>query len=447
MSISEQYEAKLAKENKVQKKKDGVYYTPEDTASLLADFFLPLKGENICDVGCGCGNLILAYLEKLSFDDAVDVIKNKLYLYEKDKTALEITVQEIKRKYKVAPKKAIHCDFLDPVVQLPPNAKVISNPPYGRIKKDNNWNLETDTNDLYGFFMEKILKQAVSFALLTPYSFLHTKKFYDIRKILSDNFGGMIFSFDNVPGSIFSGHKHGTFNSNKTNSTRAAISVGEKGKKGFLVSPLIRFKNKEKERLLSEEVLKNTLPDKQWTIDKDHKVYPKIHKNLLHLYKTVKEKQEGTLKDILSKTKTDYFLDFQTTGRYFTVCSFYGLNRSGKRRLYFENEKSRDYAYLFLNSSFAYWWFRVFDGGINITKTLLESMPLFLHLFNENDWTSLLKKLKRSEKENKVYKKNAGRVQESFKIEESLRNELNDLFLNKLQTKADFRCIHKNKFF
>lgn len=43
----------------------GKYYTPEDVASLLSNWLLPLDGINICDVGCGTGNLILNYLSKL----------------------------------------------------------------------------------------------------------------------------------------------------------------------------------------------------------------------------------------------------------------------------------------------------------------------------------------------------------------------------------------------
>ena len=72
---------------------------------------------------------------------------------------------------------------------------------------------------------------------------------------MSDIGNGFIVSFDNVPGNIFCGRKHGIFNTNTANSVRASITVLKKDDalKGFKVSPLIRFKNEEREKLLKHK--------------------------------------------------------------------------------------------------------------------------------------------------------------------------------------------------
>ena len=51
--------------------------------------------------------------------------------------------------------------------------------------------------------------------------------------------------------------KHGIFNNNTANSVRAAITLLKKSddKKGFKITPMIRFKNEERNKLLKCKVL------------------------------------------------------------------------------------------------------------------------------------------------------------------------------------------------
>ena len=62
-NYGELYEIGLEHVNKISKKEMGKYYTPKDVAVIMSNWLKPLKGEKICDVGCGVGNLILNYLE------------------------------------------------------------------------------------------------------------------------------------------------------------------------------------------------------------------------------------------------------------------------------------------------------------------------------------------------------------------------------------------------
>ena len=100
--------------------------------------------QNICDVGCGVGNLILAYLDIIGAEDAIKLINDgKIYLYDIDEVALKISKYSIAIKYGKEYLKKIHiknCDFLNKKIRLPKNSKVISNPPYYKITEFNeNW--------------------------------------------------------------------------------------------------------------------------------------------------------------------------------------------------------------------------------------------------------------------------------------------------------------------
>lgn len=220
-NFAELYEIGLALQNKQAKKESGQYYTPDDVALVMSDWFNSQVGENICDVACGTGKLILTYLDLIGKENAINLIRaGKLYLYDLDDIALDIckTILLLKYGKELEPFiHAIHCDFLSKNIVLPENCKVISNPPYAAVNTINSdWD-KTDvvlnTKELYSMFMEKIITQSKSSVVITPYSFIGGNKFYSLRKIMN-NYNGFIVSFDNVPGNIFCGRKHGIFNTN-----------------------------------------------------------------------------------------------------------------------------------------------------------------------------------------------------------------------------------------
>jgi len=269
-NYGELYEIGLAIQDKESKKKSGQYYTPDDVAYVMSEWLDKSEGEAICDVACGTGKLILTYLSLIGYEKSRDLIsKGQLYLYDYDYVALNVckTIISIKYGLDIAHLiNAIHCDFLDRNIVLPENCKVISNPPYAQLPEFKDcWNkteVLLDTHEFYSAFMEKIFSQAVSTVIITPFSFISGKKFYSLRKIMSNTGGGFIVSFDNVPGNIFCGRKQGIFNTNTANSVRAAITVLNKNEiKGFRVSPLIRFKNEQRNIILNSSFLEGLLPD------------------------------------------------------------------------------------------------------------------------------------------------------------------------------------------
>ena len=453
-SYGELYEIGLEHVNKISKKEMGKYYTPKDVSNVMSNWLKPLKGDNVCDVGCGTGNLILSYLDNLKNSDATKLIGNgNLYLYDLDETALEICKYSIAIKYGkeyLRKIRAKHCDFLNKDIKLPKNSKVIANPPYYKIVENGkDWkitNVISDSRELYSAFIEKIITQSDSSVIITPYSFIGSDKFYSLRKVMN-NYNGFVISFDNVPGNIFNGRKHGIFNSNKGNSVRAAITVVEnKDKvKGFRFSPLIRFKTEERDRLLNNEILYSLVNDRYQIITSRHKAYYKCHSDLLNILDTWEQKSNKRMSDLfeLDEGKEIYL---PTTCRYFTVGSKRNLSRDGKRTIKVKNKNTYNYVYCMMNSTFAYWYWRLYDGGINCPLTIINSIPVFLDLFNEKQlekMNELAEKMQSQEREYLVYKVNAGKKQENIKFPKKYRNEINKLFFEVLEINENINVLNK----
>ncbi len=115
-NFGEMYEIGLAIQDKIQKKNNGQYYTPDDVALIMSKWLLNLQGEKVCDVACGTGKLILTYLDLIGEKNARNLIQSgNLYLYDLDETALEICKTSILIKYGLELEGNLHCidgDFL-----------------------------------------------------------------------------------------------------------------------------------------------------------------------------------------------------------------------------------------------------------------------------------------------------------------------------------------------
>lgn len=450
----ELYEMGLEHQNKINKKELGKYYTPKDVSMVMANWLKPLKGENVCDVGCGTGNLILNYLDVIGKKEALELLNHKqVYIYDLDEVALEICKYSIAIKYgkEVLNKiHAKHCDFLSKNIKLPTNSKVISNPPYYKISSvGEDWHVTkviNDSKELYSAFMEKIMKQSLAAVIITPYSYIGSTKFYSLRKMMN-HYNGFVVSFDNVPGNIFNGRKYGVFNTNKGNSVRAAITVVENKEKlkGFRVSPLIRFKTDERSRLLNNQYLLSLINDRYQLVNVKKKAYYKCHKDLL----TILDRWESCSNKKMSSmiyTKDGYEMYVPTTCRYFTVGAKTNLSRTGKRVIKVQDKEKYNYVYCMLNSSFAYWYWRLYDGGINCPLTIINSIPVFYDLLTDelrSQLNVLAEEMQHNESKYFVYKMNAGKVQENIKFPIEYRNKINQIFFAALGIFEDVRILNK----
>jgi hypothetical protein len=461
-NFGELYEAGLAEQDKGKKKKSGQYYTPLDVCDLMSNWLYELDGYNICDVGCGTGNLILSYLDLLGYEQSLELLKhNRIYLYDFDRIAITIAKYSIAFLYGVNYLENINIiygDFLDDKIALPKNAKIISNPPYAKFSTINDgWlgtSIQNRTKELYAAFMEKIISSGNTAVIITPYSFLGGSKFQPLRDAMN-NYNGYIVAFDNVPGNIFNGKKHGIFNTNTANSVRAAITVVENKPilSGFKTTHLIRFKNKEREKLLKSIVIKKLLSKNRQIISKKNKMYARCHVQLEDCFLNWKAKSTTSVKDFASEESGNYKLYMPNTCRYFTTASNKKLKRGGYMTISFNDLDKYNFMYCLINSSFVYWWWRIYDGGITYPKGLFNNVPIFFDLLSDQDkkfFSSIAGEMIRNEEKYIITKLNAGVVQENIKFPKKYRDAINRRLLDILSCQnkiKDFDLVHSNSFF
>ena len=344
-------------------------------------------------------------------------------------------------------------DFLSDKVKLPSNSKTISNPPYAAIQQVNpEWKdsaVLNDSRELYSVFMEKIIVGSVSSVIITPYSFISGAKFQSLRKLMN-RYSGNIYSFDNVPGNIFCGRKHGVFNTNTSNSVRAAITVVENNDaKGFRLTPLIRFKSTERQKLLKCKVLDSFLSLKRQRITLDQPMFYKCFKKLQPLYDAWVKKSDGhTLKELVSKDG-QYVLSMPNTCRYYTTACSGKMNRNGQIILHCDDEKKFNYVFCLINSSFAYWYWRMFDGGITYPTGLLMNIPTLFQILTDDDhafFGKMCAKMASKVSDYTIKKNNVG-VQENVKYPREYRDAINSRFIHIIGssvTEKDFDLVHSN---
>lgn len=459
-NFAELYETGLAVQDKYAKKGNGQYYTPDDVAKVMAKWFDGLQGEAVCDVACGTGKLILTYLDMIGFEKARALLRKGLvYLYDIDKVALTICKTILVYKYGNDIENKIHtiqCDFLSKNVVLPKNCKVISNPPYAAVSAiANTWEhteVVNRTKELYSMFMEKIITQSKCSVIISPYSFLGGNKFYPLRSEMN-NYNGFIVSFDNVPGNIFCGRKHGIFNTNAANSVRAAITVVEnkKGLYGFRLSPLIRFKNEERTKLLDTTILESFVSENYQIVSDKKPMYERCINSLSNVWKRWNNYSKTSLKYYISQSG-EYTLSMPNTCRYYTTASTGIMNRNGQIVLSFRDKDVYDFTFCLINSSFAYWYWRNYDGGITYPKGLLLNMPMFYDKLTDDDkqfFDKMATEMIELASQFTVTKNNVG-IQENIKYPRTYRDRINRRLLDILEcneSEKEFDVVHSNMAF
>ena len=439
--ISVLYEFSLAYDSHKSRKNSGQFFTPDDVAKEMALRARAIDdGSDWLDPCCGIGNLTLS-LAKVQNDPAL-FLKTRMWLVDKDSlallTAAVMLTTELGGGTKgvfTALRARSRCgDFLSSRLTKPRN--IILNPPYVIVPTDHRFESYA-AGDLYAYFIEHALETSRGIVAITPQSFTNGHKFRGLRKVLSDRLiTSDIYCFDNVPDNIFRGVKFGSQNSNAVNSTRAAILVGttdgvfsgqkHRTERQFKITPLLRWRASERQQAFL------AMDDYLTEFEPSELPFPKIGPRQVDLFQKLQSSQRR-LSDITTKRVTKYVLYIPTTPRYFITASKRALERASIRRLYFKSAKDRNLAYLLLNSNLAYWWWRVFDGGMSLSERTLMTIPIPNNFEVDND---LVKEVQISEKKNLVTKLNAGMVAENIKHPGSLIDRLTVAILGR-----DAKCL------
>lgn len=453
-NLGELYEIGLAHTNKIDKKDLGKYFTPKDVSSLMAELLLENKIKKIADVACGTGNLIIEVLTQVKTSNLFDVIKfikdGNLYLYELDALALKICLKKIEILLEENLSNYINVvkgDFLNKNITLAENASVITNPPYSVIKQYKNvWKKDDvliQAKDLYAGFISKILDKCEHAIIVSPQSYLTSEKFSLLRTKMNSDFSGEIFSFDNVPGTLFNGKKHGIFNTNGANGVRASITnIRKDSEKGFSLTHLIRFKTAQRDIVINKSFLRSKLGQTFQSLDMPIKSFKELEPMV---YGIIPEKKY--LSDLIEMDpklqKSNFKLYVSTSARYFTIASKMKLDRNGYFIVYAKNEESFDLLYSLINSSYVYMWWRFMDGGILFAKRHLLTTPYNWELFNKiKKIDDIIEEMIAQEPNYTTYKKNAGKNQESIKFPIEYRQKINNVFFPKYAEYLEL--VHNN---
>jgi predicted RNA methylase len=376
--------------NNEQKKENGVYYTPEDISmfmSIRTKLFDDGKGIWL-DPCCGLG--ILAISLASIQDDPKEFILNRLIINEKDEKQLKIALSNFQEKFGVVP-KSMNQDFLEFNFEVD---YIIMNPPYFKFKE----------SDIYAYFIEKACKTTKGFVSINPTSYTNGIKFRNTRKLLLNYTSLTSYHFDNIPGHIFEDAK-----------VRVSILIAHNKKEERKTTGQIRWKSK-----LRKNMIEN-IDDKLSLGIFSENIFYKTFPNTIQYIK-----DEKKLKDYLVPN-SEFPLFVTNSPRYFITASTQVMDRKGQIKIYLKDFDSYNKALIMLNSSYLYWWWKISDSSLSLTKKTLLSLPWIDFDYSK----TIIDRIINSEEVNKVYKKNAGKLQENIKHPKELISDLNFLFLDK----------------
>lgn len=375
------------KYNNKEKKKNGIFYTPQDISEFIskkASQFDDGKGVWL-DPCCGLGilSINLAFIQ----EDPVDFILNRLVINDNDSYQLGVALDNFREKFGVVP-RSFNEDFLEFDFECD---YIIMNPPYFKYKD----------NDIYAYFLDKASKTTSGFISINPISFTNGSKFKKTRENILQFSSITLYHFDNIPGHIFDDAD-----------VRVSIIVCHNLSNDKKTTGQIRWKTKARKQMLED--LDNNLGDGIFTKEIFYKTVPGSL-SLIH---------DDVLSNYLVK-KSNYPIYVTSTPRYFITASSTKLDRTGQIEIFMKDEDSYNKALIMLNSSYLYWWWRTSDSSMSLTRRTLLLLPWIEFEYGGD----IISSIKMSEANNKVYKKNAGKMQENIKHPKSLVGMLNSLFL------------------
>jgi hypothetical protein len=417
------YEFSVAHVNSDSRKEKGQFFTPDDVAQFMARQAKTFPVGKWLDPCAGVGNLTWHLVA--AQEDPEDFLLNRVVLSDIDSLALLIARTLLAASFQSKVDDLFsrlkdnfqQFDFLsvsdnphflekgddESLAKIPKHDYVLVNPPYLSTNRDLRFQT-AEAGDLYAYFLENIIKTSKGFVSVTPQSFTNASKFRSLRGLLLSRFSNLtIFNFDNVPANLFRGIKFGSKNSNTSNSIRAAITVASPTAGRPAITGLLRWRAAERQALFSK------LPELTSNIPLTEDFFPKVTPDLAKLFKTAGEWPK--LQTFISLRPTEHVLFVPSSPRYFITALKRPVARASQITLYFNSAKDRDYAYLLLNSSFLYWWWRVRDGGMTLSQQTIKELPCPPITFS----SQLIAELEQSEASNKVYKLNSGALQENVK--------------------------------
>ncbi len=435
------YEALVALSDHQSRREKGQYFTPDDVAVFMAGQAARFPVGDWLDPCCGVGNLSFHLAHAM--DNPSEFIANHLSLIDMDavavRTASALLVANFAARNDLAALPSLVSrsqvrDYLSSA-PLPPHSFTIVNPPYSRTTKRAQFDTG-DAGELYAYFVERVVKSSKGFIAITPASHLGASKYESLRSLLEGVSGGEVMVFDNVPDTCFRGYKYGSTNTSKTNFVRAAITVAAPGDKGWRVTPILRWSARSRGKMWAN-ARTHLVPLRKGPAGEWAKLMPRTEAVWDWL-----SSSKLRLKDLVSRERTDYQLHVASTPRYYISATKRELDRGSKHVLYFNTRSEMDQAYVLLNSSLPYWWWRCLDGGITLQLRTLLSTPIPSTLTATK---ALVEMLQDSEESDVVTKLNAGRQNENVRRPRALVDLIDKALFSDLD--FDFEMVYSPDMF
>lgn len=403
------------------------YFTPADVSTFIGEKLFEQRPAVVLDPCCGIGNLSAAAIAMFSNPSAM--LEN-WRLNDIDPIAIRTAVALISSLYATDSAQAARLqanatviDALSADLAVENETAVLMNPPYGR-------SAALGSQDMYIAFLERFIRVCSIIVAVTPAAYLTTGSGSSVRDHLKNNFSNVdVYCFDNVPDTIFRGFKYGSNNTSKTNFVRAAITVAStKGPVKMVRStPLMRWRFQSRAQLF-RHVSEYLTP----VVEGRGGIWSKttgVGRDLIARGELLQP-----LGNFVSTVPTDYSIWIAASPRYFISASTRPLSRSSLHRLDFPNRKLMEDAYLLINSSMSYFWWRTWDGHFTLKKADLLSLPFYRGPYGAVR-NQLLDRLAEAEGF-PVFKRNAGRKIENFKPDGAIVKDI-DSFLG-LQDYSEF---------
>ncbi len=441
----------------------GIHHTPFDVTSHMVESALEdvvTSNENpqgqmiICDIAVGAGAFILQACRKLSESSGLEPshhLMKSVIGFDIDSEVLLVASLcfFIESDF---PEQAVqyhlHClDSLDgeksrdlitkKVREFAPSSGglpdiVIGNPPYVRALRSDWENHKFKSLacwNISAYFLEQALncaREGGVVSQIVPLALTQASNTISIRQIMEERSTIIrIQAFDCVPGYLFDQGKVGS-NSNSSITQRVAIvtcTIGQ-GTPRIESTRLTRWRSDERNNLFSR-IDGTTIP---LYLRTGHS-YPMLGDNrmkraLKHAISTRRQ-----LSDITNPSgKLRLFVPKAI--RYFATASRLDMNRE-QHNLRFATEQDRDTAQILINSSFFYWYWRVFGNGFQISTREIGSIPLPAEEVTSRMHTeirAMADKLHNSRKRLAVTKSNKGQIRNiKYDLDGELMREMDHL--------------------
>src|SRR5690606_5496788 len=337
--ISVLYEYLLATEDMVAKREHGQFFTPDDVAQFMAEKADSFPHGIWLDPCCGVGNL--AYWLIARQDDPERFLLQSMRFIDLDaralltaRTLLTLAFQQSESHLFTQLESAFRqADFLSSSIE--DVDFILMNPPYVQSRPPSDDYEAKSSRDMYAYFLERSLKVARGVIAITPQSFTHAKRHRDLRSVILRYATHIsIYCFDNVPDNIFKGYKFGSHNSNRVNSTRAAVLVALKRPMAaarFQITPLLRWKASQRHRIFESANRFLSTPRRV-----SPELFPKVPPGLEDYYESLRT--EGIPLGRTPSPRGHLQLLVPTTPRYFLSAVRRQLNRASSRTLRFDTD-------------------------------------------------------------------------------------------------------------